>query len=274
MNHPTITFIGGGNMTRSLVSGLIAHQYAPQKICVTNRRAEKLAFFQDQLGVQTTQDNAQGARQAEVLVLSVEPLQLKTVCEELKGIVAEKKPLIISVINGATIALMQKMLGDTTAIVRTMPNTPASVRAGATGMVANTHTSVVQKNTAEGIMRAVGLALWLEDEDQMNLVTAVSGCGPAYLFLVMEAIQSAGEAMGLPAETARLLTLETVLGAARMALETEESVVQLRQFITAPGGSTERAIEALEAGNLRALIADAMTAAKDRAQELTKKLSE
>lgn len=274
MNQPVITFIGGGNMARSLVVGLIANGYDPKKIMVTNRGGEKLGFFRDKLGVQTTQNNAEGASQADVLVLSVEPLQIKAVCEELKEIIIKKKPLIISVINGATIQLIQQIIGADVAIVRAMPNTPASVGAGATGLYANSSASADQKNRAEAILRSVGLVLWVEVEDQINAVTAISGCGPAYIFLIMEAMQASGEAMGLPPEAARLLTVETVLGAGRMAIETDQDVVQLRQFITAAGGSTERAINALELGGIRSLMTNAIMAARDRAEELATKLSE
>ena len=274
MKHLTITFIGGGNMTRSLVVGLIASGYDPKKITVTNRGAEKLAFFRDQLGMPTTQNNREGASHADVLVLSVEPLQIKAVCEELKETIIDKRPLIISVINGATVGFMREIIGMEVPIVRAMPNTPASVGAGATGLYASASVSDEQKNTAEAIFRAAGMVLWLDGEDQINVVTAISGCGPAYVFLIMEAIQATGEAMGLSPEAARLLTLETVLGAARMAIETDQDVVQLRQFITAAGGSTERAINALEVGGIRSLMANAMNAARDRAEELAKKLSE
>lgn len=269
---PTITFIGGGNMARNLVVGLIANGYDPHGIWVTNRTAEKLLFFRDQCAVHTTQNNKEGAKQADVIVLSVKPQQIKTVCEEIREVVSSKNKLIVSVALGVTTNMIQKWLGGNAAVVRAMPNTPASVHAGATGLFANAHTSADQKNLAESLLRAVGLVVWLNKEEQIDLVAALSGSGPAYIFLVMESLQNAAREMGVPDDCVGLLTAQTVLGAAKMALEVDQDVVQLRQFVTSPGGSTERAIKVLEAGHIRQLFSEALKAALNRAKELTQQL--
>ncbi|AIT64299.1 pyrroline-5-carboxylate reductase [Coxiella burnetii] len=274
MNTSNITFIGGGNMARNIVVGLIANGYDPNRICVTNRSLDKLDFFKEKCGVHTTQDNRQGALNADVVVLAVKPHQIKMVCEELKDILSETKILVISLAVGVTTPLIEKWLGKASRIVRAMPNTPSSVRAGATGLFANETVDKDQKNLAESIMRAVGLVIWVSSEDQIEKIAALSGSGPAYIFLIMEALQEAAEQLGLTKETAELLTEQTVLGAARMALETEQSVVQLRQFVTSPGGTTEQAIKVLESGNLRELFTKALTAAVNRAKELSKTVAQ
>lgn len=274
MKHPTVAFIGGGNMTRSLVLGLVASDYDLHHIWVSSRTAEKLEFFQDKLGIQITQDNCEVVDHAEVLILAVKPHQVKTVCQEIKSNVAERKPLIISVANGITDAMIRKWLQEHIAVVRAMPNTPASVAASATALYANPHVAMEQRDAAEAIMRAVGLVVWVDDEEQIDAVTALSGAGPAYIFLVMEAMQQAGEKIGLSAETTRLLTLQTVQGAARMALESEQDVVRLRECVTSPGGSTEQAIKVLEDKHIREIFAAAIEAACQRSKELTKTLDE
>lgn len=261
MNNPTIAFIGGGNMARSIIIGLINSQYDPKRVWVTNRGAEKLAFFRDTLGVNTTQDNCAAATQADIIVIAVEPDQVKTVCADIKEIIVKKSPLIISVASGVNDSSMREWLGNDVAIVRAMPNTPSSVGAGATGLFANDNVTAAQKSLAEHIMRAVGMVVWLELEALINAVAAVSGSGPAYIFLVMEALQAAAEQLGLPAATARLLTLQTVQGAARMALESEQDVTELRHFVTVPGGSTEQALKVFAAGGLQKLFDDALQAA-------------
>lgn len=272
MKNPTITFIGGGNMARNIVIGLINSGYDPRRIWVTNRGAKKLVFFRDKLGVHTTQDNCEGAQQADIIVIAVEPCVVKIVCEEIKNIVAEKSPLIISIVNGVNDSHMRGWLGENTAIVRVMPNTPSSVGAGVSGLFADQNVTAEQKGLAEHIMRAVGIVIWLNNEDLINAVAALSGCGPAYLFLVMEVLQAAGEQLGLSEKNARLLTLQTVQGAARMALESEHDVTELRRFITVPGGSTEQAIKVFEAGGIRELFSDALKAAHNHTVKMAELL--
>lgn len=268
MTTQTITFIGSGNMTRAIVGGLLANGYDAKHIWATNRTAEKLVFFYDQYHVHTTQNNREGAKHADILILAIKPDQLQVVCDELKDIIAEKKPLIISVVTGISVSLLQSWLNDSAIIVRAIPNTAVMVGAGAIGLYAGKNVTQSQKNSAESIFRAVGLTLWIAQEDQMHIVTALSGSGPAYFFLVMEAMQQAACKMGLPLDIAKLLTLETALGAARMALEADQNVEQLRRAVTSPQGTTEHGVAVLEKGNIRQLFSDAITAACERSKEL------
>ena len=272
MNEHTIAFIGGGNMARSLIGGLIADGTDPATLRVTDIDAARLDELAATFGVVTAADNAAAAADADVVVLAVKPQTLRGVAEGLRETLQARRPLVISIAAGIREADISRWLGGGLPVVRTMPNTPALVRSGATGLYANDVVSEAQRGLAESILRAVGIALWLDDEGQLDAVTALSGSGPAYFFLVMEAIQEAGAALGLPPETARLLTLETALGAARMALESEEEAATLRRRVTSPGGTTEAALGVLEHGGLRTLFADALTAARDRSRELADQL--
>ena len=270
MKTTTITFIGGGNMARNLIIGLIKSQYDSNYIWVTNRTPEKLVYFRDTVGIRTTGNNCEGAKFADVIVLAVEPAQIKMVCEEIKEVVKKRLPLLISVANGIRTELIKSWLDVDCPVVRAMPNTPASVQSGVTGLYAGLSVSVSEKDLAETIFHAVGLVVWLDTEELVNVVAALSGCGPAYVFLIMEALQEAGKKLGLPKEVARLLTLGTVQGAARMALESEEDVIQLRRFVTVPGGSTEQAIKVFESRGIRELINHAVEAAYQHAEKVAK----
>ncbi|WP_423063221.1 pyrroline-5-carboxylate reductase family protein [Candidiatus Paracoxiella cheracis] len=205
-------------------------------------------------------------------MIAVEPGAVKTVCEEIKDIVAEKSPLIISVASDVNDSHMREWLGNDAAIVRVMPNTPSSVGAGASGLYANVNVTPEQKSLSEHIMRAVGIVIWVDNESLINAVAALSGSGPAYVFLVMEALQAAGEALGLSEENARLLTLQTVQGAARMALESEHDVTELRRFITVPGGSTEQGIKVFEERGIRNIFEAALKAAHNHTVKVAESL--
>ncbi len=272
MTESTITFIGGGNMARALVSGLLANGYNAEKIWVSNPTLEKLHYFNKQFNVHTTQDNKEGAKYGDIIVFAVKPQHLQGVCTELKSIIVEKKPLLISIAAGVTTGLIQKWLCEPFSIVRAMPNIAASVNASATGIYANDQVSAQQKDIAESIFRAIGLACWLDSEDQLDVVVSASGSGPAYFFLIMEAIQEAVETMGLPSDIARLLVTQTALGASKMALESPQSLKRLREFVTSPKGTTEQAINVLEAGNIRELFRKALNAARQRSEEIAKML--
>ncbi|MBT8506688.1 pyrroline-5-carboxylate reductase [Coxiella-like endosymbiont of Rhipicephalus sanguineus] len=272
MSIANITFIGGGNMACNIVVGLLANGYDSNCICVTNPTSDKLTFFREKCKVRTTQNNREGATNADAIILAVKPNQVKGVCEELKDIVNTLHPLIISVAVGVRVKLLQQWLQSEPAIVRAMPNTPASVGAGATALFANEKATKEQRNLVESILRAVGLVVWLSLEDQIDEVAALSGSGPAYIFFVMEALQEAGEGLGLPKETVQLLTAQTVWGAARMSLEAEKDLVELRRFVTSPGGTTEQAIKVLKSGNLPELFTNVLKAAVQRAKELSVEL--
>ena len=264
----TIVFIGGGNMARSLMGGLIADGYAPQHLWVTSPNQAKLAALQRDFSVHTSTSNLEGAQHADVLVLAVKPQILKAVALALAPMLQRRQPLIISIAAGIRTEALAHWLGNDLALVRAMPNTPALVRSSATALYANALVSETQRSQAENILRAVGLTLWLTDEAQMDAVTALSGSGPAYFFLVMEALEEAAMRLGLPRETAHLLTLETAFGAAKMALESSEDCGVLRARVTSPGGTTEQALRVLQEGRIEALFETALRAAHARSVEL------
>ncbi len=274
MENTNITFIGAGNIGRALMVGLISTGTSAEKITVSNPSTEKLQWLQEHLNVQTTQDNIDAVKNADIVVLAVKPSVMPVVCKELKAVITERSPLIISVASGITTQMIEAWFGANPAIVRAMPNTPAAVSAGATGLYANDFATEEQKELAESLFRAVGISVWLDKEALIDSVIAVSGSGPAYCFLFMEAMQQAAQSMGLDENVARLLTSQTVLGAARMAMETEQNVMQLRESVTSPNGTTEAAINVFEAGNIRQLIVDAMQAARNRSEEMAAENSE
>lgn len=268
MNDATLTFIGGGNMAASLVGGLIADGWDPAKIRVADPDASQRERMAASHQVTTTPDNQAAMSDADVVVLAVKPQLLAPVAKDLAAGIAQQQPLVISIAAGIREANLRDWLGADTAIVRAMPNTPALVRSGATALYANAAVSEAQRSLAESILRAVGLVIWVEDEALMDAITALSGSGPAYFFLFMEALQAAGEEQGLPAETARLLALQTAFGAARMALESSDDAGTLRRHVTSPGGTTERAIGILQEGGLAELLSRAVQGAAERANEL------
>ncbi|MFZ5535946.1 MAG: pyrroline-5-carboxylate reductase [Pseudomonadota bacterium] len=261
-----IAFIGGGNMARALVGGLIRNDHPAERLCVADPHAEARAQLEG-LGVCTLADNLKALEQAQVVVLAVKPQALGPVARELAPALRPEQ-LVISIAAGVRVATLRRWLGGHARIVRAMPNTPSLVQAGATGLFAPDEVSAAERALAESILRAVGTTVWVAQEGLIDAVTALSGSGPAYVFLVMEAMQAAGEQLGLDAATARLLTLETVLGAARLALESQDDPAVLRARVTSPGGTTERGIAALEAAGLRQGFADALKAAFERADEL------
>lgn len=272
MKEQTIGFIGGGNMAGSLVGGLIADGFTPKNVWVSDVDAEKLAELHDRWRVHTSTDNTQVAGVARVLVLAVKPQILRTVAADIAETVKRHRPLVISIAAGIREKDVERWLGGSTAIVRCMPNTPALVRTGATALHANARVNDEQHDWAESILRAVGLTVWVDDESMLDAVTALSGSGPAYLFLFMEAMEQAALELGLNKQTARVLTEQTVFGAAKVALEVDESPDELRRRVTSPGGTTEKAIEVFERGGLRALVAQAMHAARGRSIELSNEL--
>jgi pyrroline-5-carboxylate reductase len=274
MKNARICFIGGGNMAASLIGGLIADHYDPQHITVADIDAERLAALGARFGINTQGDNHLAMEGADVVVLAVKPQILKEVAGNMADAIQSAKPLVVSVAAGIRAANLNEWLGGGTALVRTMPNTPALVQTGATALYANEQVSAEQREQAECILRTAGLTLWVEDEAQMDAVTALSGSGPAYFFRIMEALEKAGSELGLPAETARLLTLQTALGAAKMALESNESVATLRERVTSPGGTTEQGLRVLEEHDIDELMARVLEAARDRSQELAKLLGE
>ncbi|WP_049631438.1 pyrroline-5-carboxylate reductase [Cellvibrio sp. pealriver] len=271
MSTTKIAFIGAGNMAKAIIGGLLAEGYSRTQIIAAGPRMETLDKVKQEFHIDITMDNAAAAAQADVVVLGVKPQMLKDVALGLRASLAHK-PLIISVAAGITTASIASWLGDDQAIVRCMPNTPSQLRAGASGLYANAHVSAAQKSQANAILGAVGIVQWLEDESLLNPVTAVSGSGPAYFFLFMEAMIDAGEKLGLSRECATELTLQTALGAAMLAKESTVDVAELRRRVTSPKGTTEQAINSFEQDQLRASVLNAMTACSNRAVELSELL--
>jgi pyrroline-5-carboxylate reductase len=268
MTGTTLAFIGGGNMTRSLVGGLIADGWKPARIHVADPDPQQLELLVRCFSVVTTADNRSAVKHADAVVLAVKPQMIRPVSGELAPLIRERRPLVISIAAGIRETSLRDWLDRDIAIVRAMPNTPAMVQSGATALYANPTVSETQHNLAESILRAVGLAIWVEDEAMMDAVTALSGSGPAYFFLLMEALTSAGLRLGLPQDSARLLTLQTAFGAAKMALESMEDAGQLRRRVTSPGGTTERAIGIFQENNFEGIVLQAMQAATVRSREL------
>lgn len=268
MQNTIITFIGAGNMGHSLIGGLIATGCNPKNIWATDANAEKLVELQKQFGINATQDNLQAASQANVIILAVKPQILKKVATGLAETIKQKQPLVITIAAGIPEPSLRAWLNDQVAIVRCMPNMPALVRCGATGLYANKQVTTAQKKLAESILNAVGITVWLADEHLLDVVTAISGSGPAYFFQLMEILEKTATEMGLPAEAAHQLTVQTALGSARMALESVESPTVLRERVTSPGGTTEHALKVLNAKKIHLIFADALRAAKQRATEL------
>ncbi len=268
-----LAFIGGGNMARSLIGGLLQNGWAAGDITVSDPDPEQPArLYQLDRALNVIDDNQQAAATADVVVFAVKPQILQPVCRALAGTLTARRPLILSIAAGIRSTDIDRWCGGGLPVVRCMPNTPALVQSGATGLYANDTVSEAQRALAETLMRAVGTTVWLDDETLLNAVTALSGSGPAYVFLVIEAMQAAGEQLGLPTETAALLAIETVFGAAKLALESPENAATLRARVTSKGGTTERALEVLEGGHLRQLFADALAAASQRAEELAEQL--
>lgn len=268
MRKHRICFIGGGNMARSLIGGLIADGLDPSSVSVADPDADQRAALEAAFAITAHASNRDAVRAAETIVLAVKPQVLRGVALELAPILADREVLVLSIAAGVRASDLARWIGEDCAIVRAMPNTPALLGCGISGLVANASTSPAQRETAESILRAVGAVIWFDDEAAIDAVTAVSGSGPAYFFLFMECIAAAGRRLGLDAATARLLTVETAIGAGRMALESAEDLATLRRRVTSPGGTTEAALEVLGNGTLRDLVDDAIGNAQRRSVEL------
>jgi pyrroline-5-carboxylate reductase len=265
----TIAFIGGGNMARSLVAGLHARGATSQSIHVAEPVAELRSALQRDFGVEVFPHAAEAAASAGTWVLAAKPQSLRAICEGLSGIARRQRPLVVSIAAGIGIAQLQRWFGADLPVVRAMPNMPAQLGAGVTALHASPQVTAAGRAQAERLLAAAGTVVWLDDEAAMDAVTAVSGSGPAYVFLLAEAMLDAAWAQGLPPDAARTLVLQTVLGAARMLTEDGATPGELRARVTSPGGTTQAAIEAFEAGGFRDLVAQAIDAASRRSRQLS-----
>ena len=259
-------------MAKSLIAGLMKDEVS-LSICVADPMSSQLETITCAWPeIVTHCDNLQAIKNADAVILAVKPQLMQQVCEPLQDSVQQSQPLIISIAAGITEANISAWLGGGLGVpvVRCMPNTPALVQAGITGLYANELVAEDQRNLAESILRSVGSTIWFDDEEKLNAVTAVSGSGPAYFFLVMEAMQDAAEKLGLSAKDAQQLVLQTAFGAAKLALESSDSPAELRQKVTSKGGTTEAAIKELTEGGLIELFDTAILAASQRSEELSK----
>lgn len=272
MTAPTIGFIGAGNMAGSLIGGMLQQNVAASRIMASDLNEQQLDTLARQTGIRTSTDNAELARECDVLVLAVKPQVMRAVCQALPH---PRKPgqLVISIAAGITCASLTQWLGEATPLVRCMPNTPALRGRGVSGLYASDLVTAQQKALAEGIFNAVGISLWLEQEELIHAVTAVSGSGPAYFFYLMEAMTEAGEQLGLPRDVAERLTLHTALGAADMAVHSDVDAAELRRRVTSPNGTTEQAIASFTRDDLPGMVARAMRAAAERSADLSRELA-
>jgi pyrroline-5-carboxylate reductase len=271
-----ICFIGGGNMATSLIGGLIAQGHAVDSIVVSDPNESQRDQLTKKYGVQTFADCGPALVNADIVLLAVKPQVMKVVALSIASAISadSKQPLFVSIAAGINLFSLQSWLGEQQAIVRCMPNTPSLIQLGASGLFANEHTSMSQKNLAETVLKAAGIVQWVQREAEIDAVTAVSGSGPAYYFLLMEAMIDAGVELGLNRDTARELTLQTALGAAQMAKASDVDVAELRRRVTSPGGTTEQAINTFESAHLRDIVQAALSAAHHRSGELAKLLGE
>ena len=271
MKNTRIAFIGCGNMGQSLIGGLIANGHEPAALRGSDPDTVKLSALADKYGIEVFADNTRAVVDADVILLAVKPQMIAETVAQLHGHIHESQ-LLISIAAGVRLDTLAQLFGAAQPIVRVMPNTPALILTGVSALYPNNAVTPGQRDLAEGIMRSVGLAIWLENEAAMDAVTALSGSGPAYFFLIMEVMEKAAIKLGLPTDQARLLTLETAFGAAKMALETDVDAATLRRQVTSPGGTTEQALKVLEQGNIEQLFSDALAAAKQRSEQLAASL--
>lgn len=273
MSEVRIGFIGGGNMARSLIGGLIASGHPPSRISVSDPESgarQQLA----QLGpLDLGEDNAAVAKAADVLVLAVKPQMMKTVLKPLATTLGQRRPLLISIAAGLATDVLQRWAGKLP-LVRCMPNTPALIGAGMTVLYATPEVDADGKAQARSVLESAGAVQWINAEADMDAVTGVSGSGPAYFFHLMESMIEAGVQQGLDADTARDLVLQTALGAARMATESEASPAELRQQVTSPGGTTAAALQVFADGGLPELVQSAVAAATVRSRTLAAELAD
>ncbi|MCD6046285.1 MAG: proC [Gammaproteobacteria bacterium] len=269
MQHKSITFIGTGNMATALIRGLVKAHYPGNCITAHDVNTEKSQALAIELNIRHEADLALAVKDAAIIVFAIKPNAVAAVCQDLKDHL-QHKPCIISVAAGIQLATIARFLQtDALAMIRSMPNTPALIGCGATGLYANANAKHADREWAESLFRAVGIVHWCDKESTLDAITALSGSGPAYIFLVMQAMQEAAESLGLEESLAKTFSIQTVLGASRVALETAHSLAELRKQVTSPGGTTEKALEVLEQGNLKALFARAMQSAHQQAKVLS-----
>jgi pyrroline-5-carboxylate reductase len=270
MQHRKIAFIGAGNMTRSIISGLVNNAYPAQLITASNPSIGKLSALQADFGINVTQDNKEAVDVSDVVVLAVKPQLMEQVCEKLAQQDLSGK-LFVSIAAGITTPRLQQMLGGTLPVVRTMPNTPSALGKGMTGLFADTNIDEVDKQYAADLMGQVGEIAWVEKESMIDGVIAAAGSSPAYFYLFLEAMQKEAEQQGFDHATARLMVQQAMMGAAEMVCHNPHlELSELRTQVTSKGGTTAKAIESFQEQGLEQVVANAMQAAVKRAEEMAK----
>ena len=264
----TAAFVGGGNMGGALIRGLIARGLPAQKISVGEAHQQRRIQLADELGVHVTADNREAVQGADVVVIAVKPQDMAGTVQALAGIFAQRPPLVLSLAAGIRVADIESWCGPGVAVVRAMPNRPALNGAGATAIYAPASLSEPQRALATQVLGAVGTTVWVSDEAAIDVVTALSGSGPAYFFLLAELMTDAAVNLGLDRGSAQELAVQTLFGSGRMARESDGDLARLRAEVTSKGGTTEAAVRAFDAANLRGIVAAALTAATDRGREL------
>lgn len=263
-----IAFIGAGNMNRAIIVGLINNGTAPENIMVSNPSPEKRLALAEEFGIRQTADNLEAADFAPTIVLGVKPHLIADVCKQIKQDIDISDKCFISIAAGCTMAQIQSALGEEKSVIRTMPNTPSQLGLGVTGLFASLQASTAQRNTAETLMKAVGIVMWLDQEKQIDDIIAVSGSAPAYFFLFMEIMEQHAQTLGFSAQDSRRLVQQTALGAAQMVCQNDDSIAQLRENVTSKGGATQAALNQFYQGDLSQLVTKAMDAALHRSQEM------
>ena len=269
LNNKKISFIGGGNMAQALISGLIGCGIDASMITVADPSAETRNTLNAK-GLHTidpTTDATAAIINADVIVLAVKPQVMQVVVNAFASVL--DKQLVISVAAGLSTDLLSEMLGGYRNIVRAMPNTPAMIQMGATGLYATSNINDEQKSLATAVMQASGLVIWVESEEAMHAVTAVSGSAPAYMFYFLESMIDSGVALGLDKEQASALAMQTMLGAATMAMGSEDSPSELRRKVTSPNGTTQAAVESMQGNEIGRQIGEAMQACYARSEALS-----
>lgn len=264
-----IGFIGAGNMTQSIVSGMVASGYPADHIFVSNPSTAKLDKLKSELNVQTSQDNVEIAEAAEVIVLAVKPQLMADVCEHLRTTVTDlESKLIVSIAAGIRFDKYRNYLSEDIRMIRVMPNTPSLVGEGLSGLVSDGRATSADCDFIEHTFNGVGKSVWVENEDQLDILGAVAGSGPAYFFEFMATLQKAAEALGFDHDKAREMVQQTALGAAKMASHSDLELADLRSQVTSKGGSTAKGVEVYQQANLEQISADAVRAAVKRNQEM------
>jgi pyrroline-5-carboxylate reductase len=267
MNY-TAAFIGGGNMGSALIRGLIARGLPSQRISVGEASQARRIALADELGVHVSADNREIVEGADVVVLAVKPQDLGMTVRPLAAAFAQRPPLVLSIAAGIRVATIAGWCGPAVPVVRAMPNRPALNSAGATAIYAPAGLDPAQRKLAEDVLGAVGTTVWVPDEDSLDVVTALSGSGPAYFFLLAELLTDAAVKLGLPHASAQELAIQTLFGSGRMARESDGDLARLRAEVTSKGGTTEAALRAFDAANLRGIVAAAVKAATERGREM------